>query len=54
MTDTSKYLKKAFALYTLVYILALIVAVIVGYAARNLNPVFIVLIADIAATLVVY
>ena len=47
-------MKKAFALYTLVYILALIVAVIVGYAARNLNPVFIVLIADIAATLVVY
>jgi steroid 5-alpha reductase family enzyme len=54
MTDTSPNLKKAFALYTLVYILALIVAVIIGYAVRNLNPVFIVLVADIAATLVVY
>ena len=54
MTDTSQNLKKAFALYTLVYILALIVSVIVGYAARNLNPVFIVLIADIAGTLAVY
>lgn len=54
MTDTSQNLKKAFALFTLVYILALIVAIMVGYAVRNLNPVFIVLIADIAATLVVY
>ena len=54
MTDTSHNLKKAFAIYVLVYILALIVAVIAGYAVRNLNPLIIVLIADIAATLVVY
>jgi len=54
MTDTSQNLKKAFALYTLVYVLALIIAVIVGYAVRNLNQIFIVLIADIAGTLAVY
>jgi len=54
MTDKSQNLKKAFALYTLVYILALIVAIIVGFTYRRLNPVFIVLIADIAATIVVY
>ena len=54
MTDTVPNLKKAFALYTLVYILALIVAGIIGYAVRNLNPVFIVLVTDIAATLVVF
>ena len=54
MTDISPNLRKAFTLYTLVYILALIVAIIVGFACRKLNPVFIVLISDIAATLVVY
>ena len=54
MADTSPNLRIAFTLYALVYFLALIVAIIVGFACRKLNPVFIVLIADIAATLIVY
>ena len=54
MADTSPNLKKAFTLYAFVYLLALIIAVIIGYTLHNLNPVFIVLFADIAATLVVY
>ena len=49
-----KYLKKEFALYTSVYLLALLIAVIIGYFVRDLNPVFIVFLADVAATLVVY
>ena len=54
MTETSPNLKKAFTLYALVYILALFVAIIFGLIFRKLSPVFIVLIADIAATLVIY
>ncbi len=54
MTETSPNLKKAFTLYALVYVLALFVAIIFGLIFRKLSPVFIVLSADIAATLVIY
>jgi steroid 5-alpha reductase family enzyme len=46
--------KKAFAIYIFAYVLALLVAVLVGYVFRTLHPVLIVIIADIAATLVIY
>lgn len=49
-----KGLPKAFALYALAYILALCVAVLVAYALGERHPVLIALIADIAATLVIY
>jgi steroid 5-alpha reductase family enzyme len=54
MYNTSRYLKKAFTLYTSVYLLALLIAVAVGYFSRGLNPVLFVFLADIAATLVIY
>jgi steroid 5-alpha reductase family enzyme len=54
MTDTSLILRKAFTLYSFVYLLAIIFAIIVGFTCRKLNAVFIVLIADVAATLFVY
>lgn len=50
----SKSLPKAFALYALAYIIALCVAVFVGYAMGDRHPIWIVLTADIAATLVIY
>jgi len=46
--------KKALALYIFAYVLALFVAVAVGYVFRELHPIFIVITADIAATLVIY
>ena len=54
MSTTSLGLKRAFTLYACVYILALFVAILVGYANRTLNPMLTVLTADIAATLVIY
>lgn len=50
----SKSLPKAFALCALAYIIALCVAVFVGYAMGDRHPIWIVLTADIAATLVIY
>ena len=50
----SKSLPKAFALYALAYIIALCVAVAIGYAMGDRHPIWIVLTADIAATLVIY
>jgi steroid 5-alpha reductase family enzyme len=47
-------LNKDFALYTFSYILALSVAVAVGYLIRNSHPILIVFTADICATLVIY
>ena len=41
-------------LYTCVYLLALFIAILAGYANRNLNPMLTVFVADIAATLVLY
>ncbi|MGP8079692.1 MAG: DUF1295 domain-containing protein [Dehalococcoidales bacterium] len=54
MADITPNLKKSFALYFLVYIIALFLAITVGYISRNLNPIIIVLAADIGSTLVVY
>ncbi len=54
MPDTSPDLKKAFTLYTSVYLVALLIAVVVGYFSRGPNPVLFVLLADVAATLVIY
>jgi steroid 5-alpha reductase family enzyme len=54
MPDTSSDLKKAFAIYISVYLLAILIAVVVCYFIRALNPVFIIFLADIAATLVIY
>lgn len=50
----SKGLPKAFALYALAYIIALCVAVAIGYAMGDRHPIWIVLTADVAATLVIY
>ena len=50
----SKSLPKAFALYAFAYIIALCVAVFIGYAMGDRHPIWIVLTADIAATLVIY
>ena len=50
----SKSLPKAFALYALAYIIALCVAVAIGYAMGDRHPIWIVLTADVAATLVIY
>lgn len=47
-------LKTAFLLVTITYILAIICAIIVGFLFRDLHPIIIALVADIAATLVVY
>jgi steroid 5-alpha reductase family enzyme len=47
-------LYKAFALYGFAYVLALITAIAVGYAVREMHPILIVFTADIAATLVIY
>jgi len=47
-------LPKAFAVYALAYVAALLVAAAVGYIFRELHPILVVLIADIAATLVIY
>lgn len=45
---------KAFALCAFAYILAVCVAVLIGYAMGDRHPIWIVLTADIAATLVIY
>jgi len=50
----SKSLTKAFALYALAYILALCIAILVVYALGERCLILIALIADIAATLVIY
>jgi len=50
----SKSLPKAFALCAFAYIIALCIAVSVGYALGDRHPIWIVLTADIAATLVIY
>jgi len=47
-------LTKAFVLCAFAYILALCVAVLIGYAMGDRHPIWIVLTADIAATLVIY
>ena len=49
-----KSLPKAFALCALAYIIALCVAVFIGYAMGDRHPIWIVLTADVAATLVIY
>jgi steroid 5-alpha reductase family enzyme len=45
---------KAFALCAFAYIIALCIAVSIGYALGDRHPIWIVLTADIAATLVIY
>lgn len=52
--EESKSLSKAFALCVFAYIVALCVAVSVGYALGDRHPIWIVLTSDIAATLVIY
>ena len=47
-------LTKAFVLCALAYVLALCVAILVGYALGERHPVVIALVADIAATIVIY
>ena len=53
-SSTPAALKKAFALYAFSYILALIIAVGVGYLFRGLHPLLMLFLADIAGTLVIY
>jgi len=50
----AKRLVRAFTLCALAYVLALCVALAVGYALAGWHPIWVVLGADIAATLVVY
>jgi steroid 5-alpha reductase family enzyme len=50
----SRYLYKTFAIYSFVYVLALLVAIATCYMFRELHPILLVFIADIAATLVIY
>jgi steroid 5-alpha reductase family enzyme len=50
----SKSRARAFALCALAYMLALCVAILVVYALGERHPIWIALIADIAATLVIY
>jgi len=50
----SENLAKAFALCALAYILALCVAILVGYALGEWHSVLIAFVADIVATLVIY
>ena len=45
---------RAFALYVSAYALALCIGIIVGYALRDRHPILVVLVADVAATLVIY
>ncbi|OGO17445.1 MAG: hypothetical protein A2Z15_00055 [Chloroflexi bacterium RBG_16_50_11] len=47
-------LNKAFTVYALAYVLALLIAAAVGYVLRERHPILIVFIADIAGTLVIY
>jgi len=57
MADSKKKsasMTKAFALCAFAYILAVCVAVLIGYAMGDRYPIWIVLTADIAATLVIY
>ena len=49
-----KNLNKAFALYVSAYLSALLVAIAGGYMLRGLHPILVVLVADIAATLVIF
>jgi steroid 5-alpha reductase family enzyme len=49
-----KVMKKDFGVICLAYVLALVVAIAVGYVVRGLDPIIIIFIADIAATLVIY
>lgn len=44
----------AFALCAKAYLIALCIAVLVGYAAGDLHPITIAFVADVAATLVIY
>ena len=52
--EKTKSLKTAFFFVSITYILALISAVTVGFLFRDLHPIIIAFVADIAATLVVY
>lgn len=52
--SNSQNLPRAFALCILAYVLALSVAVAVGYAVSDRHPIIVVLVADIAGTLVIY
>ncbi len=57
MADSKKKsvsITKAFAICAFAYILAVCVAVLIGYAMGDRYPIWIVLTADIAATLVIY
>lgn len=49
-----KRMGKAFSLCALAYVIALCVAILVGYALGDRHPIWIVFTADIAATLVIY
>ena len=53
-TSAPVTLKQAFALYAFAYILALIIAVGVGYLFRGLHPLLTIFLADVAGTLVIY
>ena len=54
INSKSQSLEKAFGVICFAYVLALIVAMAVGYAVRALHPLLVVFISDIAATLVIY
>ncbi len=54
INSKSQSLEKDFGIICIAYVLALIVAMSVGYAVRALHPLLIVFISDIAATLVIY
>lgn len=51
---TSRLTGRAFTVCIIAYVLAVLVAIGVGYVFRGLHPVYIVLLADIAGTLVIY
>lgn len=53
-SSPSRTPRKDWTLYALAYILALFIAVAVGYGFRERHPIFVVFTADIAATLVIY
>jgi steroid 5-alpha reductase family enzyme len=52
--SNSPSVPRAFALCVLAYVLALCVAVGVGYAVSDRHPIVVALVADVAATLVIY
>ena len=53
-SSTPAALKKAFALYAFAYVLALLIALGVGYLFRGLHPLLTIFLADVAGTVVIY